>query len=252
MPKPRPCIKALAKRAAEKDTKRWRPVDSLNMKPNERGLTTAQQRILWLLVLSAWLNFIDRGALSAAAPALQADLRLTPVQLGYLLSAFFWTYAGCQVITGWLVDRFEVSRLYAAGFLVWSAATLFTGFAGAFAGLFALRLVLGIGESTAYPAYARILSREFPEHRRGLANALIDAASKTGPGVATFIGGLIITAFGWRAMFIGLGAVSLLWFPFWVRWAPQDERRATALRSRHGCDFETGHALGHLHGPFLL
>jgi MFS family permease len=204
------------------------------MNPDEKGFTTAQRRILWLLVLSAWLNFIDRGALSVAAPALKADLRLTSVQLGYLLSAFFWTYAGCQVITGWPVDRFEVSRLYAAGFLVWSAATLFTGFAGAFAGLFALRLLLGMGESTAYPAYARILSCEFPEHRRGLANALIDAASKTGPGVATFVGGLIISAFGWRAMYIGLGAVSLLWFPFWVRWAPRDERRRTAAPSGPG------------------
>jgi MFS transporter, ACS family, D-galactonate transporter len=207
---------------------------SQNMKPDEKGLTTAQRRILWLLVLSAWLNFIDRGALSAAAPALKADLGLTPVQIGYLLSAFFWTYAGCQVITGWLADRFNVGRLYAVGFLVWSSAVLLTGFAGAFARLFALQFLLGMGESTAYPSYARILSREFPEHRRGLANALIDAASKTGPGVATFIGVLIITAFGWRTMYIGLGAVSLLWLPFWIRWAPREQRRFAAAPSGPG------------------
>lgn len=204
------------------------------MKPDEKSLSNAQRRILWLLVLSAWLNFIDRGALSVAAPALKADLGLVPVQLGYLLSAFFWTYAGFQVITGWLVDRFDVSRLYAAGFLVWSAATLWTGFAGAFAGLFASRLLLGMGESTAFPAYARILSRDFPEHRRGLANALIDAASKTGPGVATFIGALIINAFGWRTMYIGLGSVSLLWFPFWIYWAPRKQRRLSATPSGPG------------------
>jgi MFS family permease len=204
------------------------------MKPEQKVLTIAQRRILWLLVLSAWLNFIDRGTLSVAAPALKADLGLRPVQLGYLLSAFFWTYAGCQVITGWLVDRFEVARLYAVGFLAWSAAVLLTGFAGALAWLFAMQLLLGMGESTAYPAYSRILSRDFPEHRRGLANALIDAAGKTGPGVATFFGALIITAFGWRAMFIGLGAVSLLWIPFWVRWAPREQSRDAALTSGPG------------------
>src|SRR5215472_7187478 len=126
----------------------------LTMKPDERGLTISQQRILWLLVLSAWLNFIDRGALSTAAPAVKADLGLTPVQLGYLLSAFFWAYAGCQVITGWLADRLDAGRLFGIGFLVWSSATLLTGLARTFAGLFALRLLLGMGESTAYPSYA--------------------------------------------------------------------------------------------------
>ena len=201
---------------------------------SKKGLTTAQQRILWLLVLSAWLNFIDRGALSAAAPALKVELGLTPVELGYLLSAFFWTYAGCQVITGWLADRFNVARLFAVGFLVWSSSVLLTGFAGTFAWLFALRLVLGMGESTAYPSYARILSRDFPEHRRGLANALIDAASKTGPGVATFAGALIISAFGWRTMYLVFGAVGLLWLPFWIRWAPREQRRPDASPSGPG------------------
>jgi len=207
---------------------------SLTMKADERRLTISQHRILWLLVLSAWLNFIDRGALSAAAPAVKADLRLTSVQLGYLLSAFFWTYAGCQVVTGWLADRLDAGRLFGIGFLVWSSATLLTGLAGTFAGLFALRLLLGLGESTAYPSYARMLSRGFPEHRRGLANALIDAASKTGPGVATFVGALVVAAFGWRAMYIVFGAASLLWLPFWIHWAPRDPRRPNAATSGPG------------------
>jgi MFS transporter, ACS family, D-galactonate transporter len=189
---------------------------------NQNALSTVQRHILWLLVLSALLNLIDRGSLSTAAPALKSELGLTPVQLGYLLSAFFWTYAGFQVVAGWLVDRFGASRVYTWGFLVWSAAVLLTGFARGFTELLASRLVLGLGESTAYPAYARILAQEFPEHHRGFANSLIDAASKSGPGVATLIGGFAIAEFGWRAMYIGLGAVSFIWLPFWQRRAPPE------------------------------
>ena len=75
-----------------------------------------------LLFFSVWINYMDRGILGVAAPAILADLHIAPEKMGYLLSAFFWSYAGFQILSGWLVDRFDVSRVYALAFLVWSAA----------------------------------------------------------------------------------------------------------------------------------
>jgi predicted dehydrogenase len=80
-------------------------------------MSRAQWFILILLVLSAFINYVDRGNLSVAAPVIKTELNLTTERLGFLLSSFFWTYAAFQLfgIAGWLVDRFHVALLYAIG-----------------------------------------------------------------------------------------------------------------------------------------
>ena len=144
-------------------------------------LSGQQLQLLTLLVASVFINYIDRGSLAVAASPLQKDLHLTTTQLGLLQSAFVFTYAFGQLLAGWLVDRFNVYWVFAAGFLLWSGATGATGFIAGFGALFAARLVLGVGESVAYPAYSKMLASDMPEYHRGLANALIDAGSKMGP-----------------------------------------------------------------------
>src|SRR5215469_18785487 len=100
---------------------------------------------LGLLVVSGFLNYFDRSNLSVGANQIQKELNLNTLQLGMLFSAFFWTYALMQLllISGWLVERFNVCWIFAAGFFLWSSATAFTGAARAFATVFALRLLLG-------------------------------------------------------------------------------------------------------------
>lgn len=190
-------------------------------------LSGAQWAVLGLLVVSIFINYVDRGNLSIAGKMLMADpkLHLDPARLGYLFSAFFWTYALFQLlgIVGWWLDRFDVSWVYAAAYLIWSAATALTGAAGSFATLFTLRLLLGIGESAAYPSYSKIFAVHFPEHHRGLANSLIDAGSKFGPALGALSGGLLMARFGWRPFFIVLGAASLAWLIPWLKWMPRGD-----------------------------
>jgi MFS family permease len=186
-----------------------------------------------LVVVSVWINYLDRGNLSVAAPQLAPELGLTPTQIGTLLSAFFWTYSVLQVAGGWLVDRFAVAKVYAAGYALWSAATLATGFANGFAALLVLRMLLGAGESVAYPAYSRMLAAMFPESKRGFANALIDVGTKGGPALGIFAGGFFVAHSGWRAMFIVIGGLSLLWLPFWMR-ATSDGIPQTARQAAGG------------------
>ena len=131
-------------------------------------LTRTQWIFLSLLVISICINYIDRGSLSVADKFLQTEFNLDPEHRGLLYSAFFWTYAGSQILAGWLVDRFNVNRVLGAGFLIWSTAMLFTGAASSFMMLFMLRLVLGMGESVAYPSYSKILAGNFKEQQRGL------------------------------------------------------------------------------------
>src|SRR3954451_23834400 len=90
-------------------------------------LTRVQGIFLLLLVISICINYIDRGSLSVADRYLQTEFNLDPIHRGRIYSAFFITYAGFQIVAGWLVDRFNVNRTLAVGFLVWSTAMLFTG-----------------------------------------------------------------------------------------------------------------------------
>ncbi len=183
--------------------------------------------ILGLLVVSIFINYIDRSNLSVSVTNLERELRLDPEQMGLLLSGFFWSYATLQLVAGWLVDRYNVYVVYGAGFVLWSLATALTGFAGSFGVLFGLRLLLGTGESVAYPAYSRIIAEDFPERHRGFANALIDAGSKCGPAIGTVVGGLIVAGFGWRPLFFILGFGALVWTVPWFLALP---RNSTAAR----------------------
>lgn len=171
--------------------------------------------LLGLLVLSICINYIDRANLSAASEDLIKELSLDPKQYGLLASSFFFSYAFFQIPSGWLIDRFNVYWVYAAGYLVWSAATALTGIASGFNMIFGLRLLLGMAEACAYPSYSKILATSFPEHQRGLPNALIDAGSKIGPALGLLIGGTIVAKWGWRSMFISIGGLSLLWLIPW-------------------------------------
>lgn len=183
-------------------------------------------RIIALLALAALINYIDRGNLSIAASLLKDELHLSPSQLGILLSSFFWTYAFFQPVSGWLADRFDAKWVLAIGFFLWSGATAATGGLHTFAALLAARLMLGIGESAAYPCYARTLVRHVPEVGRGFANALIAVGVGCGPALGTFFGGALMARYGWRPFFIVLGLISMAWLIPWLRWVP---RSGTAI-----------------------
>jgi MFS family permease len=168
-----------------------------------------------LLGVAVFFNYVDRGAVGVAAPLMTSELKLSPQAFGLVLSAFFWVYAPVQLIVGWLVDRFSVYRLMAGGVLLWAAATLAMGFAGGFASLLLLRVLLGIGETIAFPGASKIITRHVPDERRGMANAALALGIALGPAVGTLAGGLILASYGWRAIFLAFGMVTLLWLVPW-------------------------------------
>jgi len=178
-------------------------------------------RVLFLLTFSILINYIDRSNLSIAAPLLKDELGISNTQLGTLLAAFFWTYGLMQIPAGWLADHFDVKWVFAAGFFIWSTATAVTGMLHGFAALIAVRVILGVGESVAFPSYSNILGTYFTEARRGFPNALIMAGLSLGPAVGILIGGTVVGRFGWRPFFLALGLGGLIWIVPWLAWMPR-------------------------------
>ena len=171
--------------------------------------------LILLLGAGVFLNYVDRGAIGIAAPLMTGELKLDPKQFGLVLSAFFWVYAPAQLLVGWLVDRFSVYRLMALGVLLWAASTLLMGLVGGFASLLVLRIMLGIGETVAFPGGSKIITRHVPPESRGVANAALALGIALGPAIGTLAGGLILASFGWRAIFVTFGLVTLLWLAPW-------------------------------------
>src|SRR6059058_1612400 len=208
------------------------PIDNEGTPTSRTG-----NRVIALLALAALINYIDRGNLSIAAHLLKGELDLSASQLGILLSSFFWTYSLFLPISGWLADRFEVKWVMAFGFFLWSGATAVTGGLHAFTALLAARLMLGIGESVAYPCYARTLVGHVPEVGRGFANALIAAGVGCGPALGTFFGGTLMARYGWRPFFIVLGLVSMAWLIPWFAWMPGAKATTASPVTERGAGF---------------
>jgi ACS family D-galactonate transporter-like MFS transporter len=194
-----------------------------NAKAVRDSRSGALAMMLVLLACSAFINYIDRGNLSIAAPMLKNELGISISRLGILLSSFFWTYTVMLFLFGWMADRFDVNRVLAAGFLAWSLATAATGLVRGFAMLLVMRLILGVGESVAFPCYSKILARHLPEHDRGLANGAIIAGMKFGPAAGALGAGWLMAQYGWRAVFLAIGGLSLVWLPAWLKWMPRGE-----------------------------
>jgi MFS family permease len=186
------------------------------------GQSRAATRLATLLAVAVFINYVDRGNLATAAPVIKAELHLSATQIGVLIGAFYWTYAFSQIGAGWLAERFATYRVIAAGFALWSIATLLTGAASGFAMLLALRLLLGLGESVAFPCCCKLVAQHVSLEKRGRTNGAISVGLGAGPAFGTFVGGLILARFGWRPLFISLGALSLLWLWPWLTGPSRD------------------------------
>ncbi len=199
----------------------------------DRGATT-RWSLVFLLAGALFITYVDRGALPIAAHLLEDDLALTKDQLAMLLGAFFWSYALLQIPAGYLAERIGALPVLAAGLVIWAAATTLAGFAHSFAALLGLRLMLGIGESVAFPCVSKLLAAEVPVVDLGRANGLIAFGYLFGPAVGTSLGGWLLVSYGWRAMFWTFGALSLLWL---IPWAATKPRASTAaVRSSDSAD----------------
>ena len=169
-----------------------------------------------LLGVAMLLNYADRGSLSTVSPVLKDELGINNTQLGLLLSSFFWTYSLSQPVAGWIAQRYPVRIVLAIGVGLWSVATMACGLAAGFVSLFALRMVLGLGESVIFPASARIITEQSREDQRGTANGISMIGLALGPTLGPIIGALILRDAGWRWVFYSLGGCSLLWLIPWL------------------------------------
>jgi MFS transporter, ACS family, glucarate transporter len=177
--------------------------------------------IVAMLFAVTIVNYADRATIAIAGPVLSKDLGLSPVQMGFVFSAFGWSYVIGQIPGGWLLDRFGSKAVYFVSIFTWSLFTLMQGAVGlmaatlAFYALFALRFLVGFAESPSFPANARVVAAWFPANERGTASAIFNSAQYFATVLFAPIMGWITTVLGWPYVFYFMGlvgiVVSLIW-----------------------------------------
>lgn len=223
--------------------------------PSDSRPTRVRYLIVSVLFLVTSLNYADRATLSMVGPELSKKLRLDPVVMGYLLSAFSWAYAAAQIPGGWLLDRLGSKKVYGWSIGLWSFFTLAQAFvfgegsefilptllwapitvSGAVLMLFGLRLLLGIAEAPAFPANSRIVASWFPAAERGTASAIFNSAQYGGTVIFSPIMGWITHAFGWQPVFWFMGGLGILVAAAWTRLihGPKDHPLANTAEVAH-------------------
>jgi ACS family D-galactonate transporter-like MFS transporter len=185
--------------------------------PGLLRLPRRRWRIAWLLGLGVLVNYFDRVNLSVSHASLFAAFGISNIAFGYLSGAYNWTYALCQLPIGIFLDKFGVRRVGRVSTLLWSIASFGAAISPSLGGLFAARLVLGVGEAPTFPANAKAIGHWFPQKERCLPTSIFDAAAKFASAIGVPLIGVVLLKIGWRWSFAATGLVSLLYFVlFWL------------------------------------
>jgi ACS family glucarate transporter-like MFS transporter len=179
--------------------------------------------IVAMLFIASCFSYGDRVALSIAGTAMQKELSLDPVKLGFLLSGFSWAYVLGQLPSGGLLDRYGSKRVYGISIVLWSLCAFLVGFTGyltaawAFSAIFFLRLVSGLAQSPVFPGNGRIVAAWFPTAERGGASAIFNASQYFALVAFAPLFGWLTHTYGWRSCFWFMGFFGLVLAFVWTK-----------------------------------
>lgn len=171
--------------------------------------------ILIFLFLAGVINYLDRSALSVAAPFIQEDLKLTPGQMGIIFSSFSIGYAIFNFVGGVASDKFGAKITLFVAMIVWSlfsgAIVLVVGFVS----LFIVRILFGMGEGPLSATINKMVNNWYPPSKRATAVGLANSGTPLGGAISGPIVGYIALHLGWRVSFIAIMVIGLIWAISW-------------------------------------
>jgi MFS family permease len=199
-------------------------------------ISPRMRRMQWIAIGLATaaiaLNYIDRSTLAIGNVTIRKEFGLNATAIGALQSFWSLTYAFFQIPVGFLLDRLGPRYLVGFALVAWSLAQAAGGLASSYVQLMWARIFLGATESPAFPGAVRVTSDWFHIKDRGKPTGVYNSGGSIGPAIAPPLLTGLMLAFGWRTMFISMGAAGLIgalvWFKLYrdptnVTLEPQDE-----------------------------
>ena len=210
--------------------------------------------VIAVLFIVSSISYASRSTFTFATVPLQKEIHLSPVQIGYIFSAFGWSYVAGQIPGGALLDRYGSRAVYLWAIVLWS---IFTGlqafatwlsFVPVMISLFMLRLALGFAECPSFPANARIVANWFPKSERGTASAIFNSSQYMSVAAFNPLMGWLAQYYGWQSVFFWMGVIGLAGAViFWA--VVQSPSRHKPISKREYAYIEEGGALVNLDRP---
>ncbi|HYM00279.1 MAG TPA: MFS transporter [Blastocatellia bacterium] len=202
--------------------------------------TRRRFQVMSLLSVMYLITYMDRTNLSIIAPLISKEFKFDKLTMGYIFSAFSWSYTIFQMPCGYLGDRFGPRRTLSVFAFYWSILTSAIVGARSALGFWVYRFFFGIGEAGAFPTATRAMTHWFPPTERGFAQGITHAFSRLGSALTPLVTVAVAGRYGWRAAFWMFGIVGVVWSIAWFaqyRDRPELDPRvneAELLKIRHG------------------
>ena len=169
-----------------------------------------------MIVLSSTINYLDRQLLAAVAPALQAEFHLSNADYGSVQSVFSLAYALVAPVAGIFVDRVGLNAGVSAAVMVWSVASVATGFTRGFPALLGARTVLGVAEAAGIPSSGKANATYLHSSELALGTGINGIGVSLGGILAPPVAAALAPVYGWRSTFVVCGILGLAWIPLWL------------------------------------
>ena len=177
-----------------------------------------------LILVATTINYIDRQALSVAAPVLSREFGFSAQDYSWIVFFFLLAYAVMQAVMGRIVDRIGTRAGFALAIVGWSLANMLHALGRGVVSFSLLRFLLGSFEAANYPAALKAIAEYFPRSERSTAVGIVNVGPGLGAILAPPLVAWLIVDFGWRTAFLATGALGFLWLAAWLRlyhrWTP--------------------------------
>lgn len=186
--------------------------------------------VIILLFLAGVINYLDRSALSIAAPFIQDDLTLSATQMGIIFSSFSVGYAVFNFLGGVASDRYGAKLTLFVAMIVWSLFSGAVALAVGFVSLIVIRILFGMGEGPLSATINKMVNNWFPADQRASAIGLTNSGTPLGGAISGPIVGFIAIAYSWKVSFILIMIIGLIWAVLWWKFV-KEKPEGTAAAS---------------------
>jgi MFS transporter, ACS family, hexuronate transporter len=196
--------------------------------------------ILAMLMLAIVINYIDRSALSIAMPFITRDYHLTASEKGIIFGSFSIGYATFNFLGGYFADRFGGRRVLSWSMTGWSIACALTAAVSGFWSMLLLRIAFGMGEGPNASTTNKVVNTWFPVRERATAAGIGQAGGPIGGALAGPIVGFLALSFGWRAAFIVMGVLGIMWVLLWRHLSTETPAQHAKVSKQELADIDAG------------
>lgn len=172
--------------------------------------------ICGVLLFGVTKNYMDRQVIAILKGTLQGKLGWTEIDYGNLVFTFQLAYAAGLLFVGRLIDVLGTRLGYALSLIAWSLASMAHGLMSSLNGFLAARFALGFGEAGVFPASIKAVAEWFPKKERALATGIFNAGTNIGAILTPLLVPWITVHWGWRAAFLTVGGIGMLFLVFWL------------------------------------